>query len=101
MNDNPYTTLFGKKPLQIIPRPTQSTEIIVELNSASDIMTDLAASLASEHPLALIFQNAKINLSFFGIGLEVKGTVPITNIQVAITKMLESLKNKIRRSSFV
>lgn len=66
--------------------------IIVELNSSTDLLTSLAESLASEHPLAQIFKNADINLSFFGIGLEVKGTVPITNMQVALTKMLESLK---------
>ncbi|MBR5636950.1 MAG: AAA family ATPase [Pseudobutyrivibrio sp.] len=66
--------------------------IIVELNSSQDLLMDLAASLASENHLAQIFQKASINLSFFGIGLEVKGSVPITNVQVAITKMLESLK---------
>ena len=66
--------------------------VVVDLNSSSDLMNDLAAALASENPLAIIFKNAKINLSFFGFGLEVKGSVPVTNIQVAITKMLESLK---------
>ncbi len=66
--------------------------IIVELNSSQDLLLDFAASLASENYLAQIFQKASINLSFFGIGLEVKGSVPITNVQVAITKMLESIK---------
>ena len=36
-------------------------------------------------------------MSFFGIGLEVSGTVPITNIQVALTKMLESLGRQGKR----
>ncbi len=66
--------------------------IVVELNSSGTLLEDLAASLASENALAKIFQNASINLSFFGIGLEVKGSVPISNIQVALTKMLDSLK---------
>ncbi|MBQ9360910.1 MAG: ATP-binding protein [Lachnospiraceae bacterium] len=66
--------------------------IIAELNSSQDLMMDLAASLSSEDYLARIFQQASINLSFFGIGLEVKGGVPITNMQVAISKMLESMK---------
>ncbi len=66
--------------------------IIVELSSSGDLLTDLAAALASEDKYARIFQKASINLSFFGIGLEVKGSVPITNIQVAITKMLSSLR---------
>ena len=66
--------------------------IVVELNSSEDLLTDLAASLGSDNSLANIFKNASINLSLFGIGLEVKSSVPISNIQVALTKMLESLK---------
>ena len=66
--------------------------IIVELSSSGDLLEDLAAALASENQYAKIFQNASINLSFFGIGLEVKGSVPITNLQVALTKMFASLK---------
>jgi len=66
--------------------------IIVDLNSSQDLMTDLAASLSSENQFAQIFQKASINLSLFGFGLEVKGSVPISSIQVALTKMLESLK---------
>nr|MCR5273430.1 ATP-binding protein [Lachnospiraceae bacterium] len=68
--------------------------IIVELNSSGDMLLDLAAALASEDTLARLFQNASINLSFFGIGLEVKNSVQITSIQVALTKMFESLKKK-------
>ncbi|MBR5952986.1 MAG: AAA family ATPase [Pseudobutyrivibrio sp.] len=66
--------------------------IIVELNSSQDLLSDLAAALASENHLAQLFQKSSINLSFFGIGLEVKGSVPITNIQVAITKMAKMTK---------
>lgn len=133
---NPYTLIFGKEPLQMISRASQSVEIIesfseepssqqiymitgirgsgktvfmteiarelskdkdwviIELNSSGDLLPDLAAALASEHPLAQIFKNAKINLSFFGIGLEVSESVPITNIQVALTKMFQSLKRQ-------
>jgi len=68
--------------------------IIVELNSSGDMLLDLAAALASEDTLARLFQNASINLSFFGIGLEVKNSVQITSIQVALSKMFESLKKK-------
>lgn len=71
--------------------------IVVELNSSEDLMVDLAASLGSENNLAKIFKSASINLSVFGIGLEVKGSVPISNIQVALTKMLESLKKHGKR----
>ena len=73
--------------------------IIVNLNSSGNLLEDLAASLASENKLALIFRNAGINLSAFGIGLEIKSKdiVPITSIQVALTKMLESLKKRGRK----
>ncbi len=66
--------------------------IVVELNSSQDLLNDLAAHLASENELANIFKNASINLSVFGIGFQVKESVPIANIQLALTKMLESLK---------
>ena len=71
--------------------------IVIELSSATDLLRDLAEQLASENKLALMFQKASINLSFWGIGLEVSGSVPITNIQVALTKMLESLKKHKKR----
>ncbi|MDY6305415.1 MAG: ATP-binding protein [Oribacterium sp.] len=71
--------------------------IVVELNPERDMLKSLASKLSSEHALAKIFQSAKINLSFFGIGLEVTGTVPITDIETALSKMLESLKKKGKR----
>ena len=71
--------------------------VVVELSSSGDLLADFAAALASEDRFAKIFQRASINLSFFGIGLEVKGSVPISNIQVAISKMLESLKENKKR----
>ncbi len=71
--------------------------IVVELNSSQDLLIDLAATLASENKLAQLFQRAKINLSFFGFGLEVQGSVPITNVQIAISKMLESIKKTGRK----
>lgn len=66
--------------------------IVVELNPEKDLLNSLAAKLAGDHSLAKIFKDAKINLSFFGFGLEVSGVAQITDIEMAITKMLESLK---------
>lgn len=71
--------------------------IVVELNSERNLLESLAAKLSSEDDLARIFQSARINLSFFGFGLEVSGTVPVTDIEVALTKMLESLKKQGKR----
>ncbi|MCR5269271.1 MAG: ATP-binding protein [Lachnospiraceae bacterium] len=71
--------------------------ITVEINPEKDMLLSLAAKLSSENKLAKIFQNAKINLSFWGIGLEVGGEVPITDIETAVSKMLESLKKHNKR----
>lgn len=65
---------------------------IAELSSEGAVLEKLGSSLAAENSLAEIFQSAAINLSFFGFGLEVKGSAPITSIEVALTKMLESIK---------
>lgn len=71
--------------------------IVIELNSEADLMTDLASKLSSEQKLAEIFRKAKINLSFWGFGLEVDGAAPITNLETAIIKMLESIKKQNKR----
>lgn len=72
----------------------QEDWICVELNPEKDLLTSLAAKLASKRDLARIFQTAKINLSFFGLGLEVQGEPPINDIEIAIQEMLLSLKKK-------
>ncbi|MBR1599676.1 MAG: ATP-binding protein [Lachnospiraceae bacterium] len=71
--------------------------VVVELNSETEILENLVSKLSSENSLAQIFKTAKINLSFWGFGLEVSGVAPITNIEVAITKMLESMKKQNKR----
>ncbi len=71
--------------------------ITVELNSSGKLLDDLLESLASDNYMAQIFQNAKINLSLFGVGLQVDTTVPISSRQVALEKMLSSLKKHNKR----
>ncbi len=71
--------------------------IVVDLNSSGDLIHDLAADLASRDSLARLFQKGKINLTVFGLGLEVEGTVPITNIQLAVGEMLENIKKHKKR----
>jgi hypothetical protein len=135
MERNPYTLVFGREPLQVIPRVSIVTEVVetfceeppsqqvflitgvrgsgktvlmtevakrlgshdewvvVELNLERDMLQSLAANLSSRHNLARLFQSAKINLSFFGFGLEVAGTVPISDIEIALERMLVSLRD--------
>lgn len=71
--------------------------VVVELNPERNLLKSLAAKLSSQDHLARLFQNAKINLSFFGLGLEVSGSVPITDIEAALTRMLESMKKDGKR----
>lgn len=71
--------------------------VVTELNPEKDMMVALAAKLASENKLAQIFKNSKINLSLFGLGLEVSGEVPVADIDVAVSKMIESLKKHGKR----
>ena len=71
---------------------SQPDWIVTELNPDGDILKSLAAKLASQRTLAKLFQTAKINLSFFGIGLEVNGTVPITDLETALSEMLKTIK---------
>ncbi len=66
--------------------------IVVELNPDRDLLGGLAANLSSNQKFAQIFQNAKINLSFLGFGVEISGVAPIVDVEVALHKMIASLK---------
>lgn len=68
--------------------------IVVELNPARDLLEGLAARLYNEKSLVAMFKRAKIDLSFFGIGVEISGSNPVTDIEVALGRMLEQLKQK-------
>lgn len=71
----------------------QTDWIITELSPESDMLRSLAAKLYSEEPLAKTFQSARINLSFFGFGINFDGTSPIYDIEAALEKMIQSLKD--------
>ncbi len=65
--------------------------VVVELSPEKDMLNSLVAKLSSENEFAAIFKSAKINLSFWGFGLAVSGVTPISDLEVAATKMIESL----------
>ena len=71
--------------------------IVIELNPERDMLEALISKLASENSLARIFKSARINLSLFGVGLEVSGEVPVSDSETALEKMLQSIKNKGKR----
>ena len=71
--------------------------VVVELSTERDMLSSLAGKLNSKRGLTEMFRSAKINLSFFGFGVEIKGTSPISDIEVALQKMLEALKKHNRQ----
>lgn len=76
---------------------SQKDWIVINISSDGDILEKIIDSLAAEATLARLFKSAKINLGFFGIGLEVSGAPQITNKEIALKKMLESLGQKNKR----
>ena len=68
--------------------------ITIELNPSRDLLLGLASKLYNEKGLTAIFQKAKINLSLFGIGIEIDGSDPVSDIETAITRMLKALKKE-------
>ena len=66
--------------------------ITEELNTNGDLLHSLAAKLYAEPELYPLFIEAKFNLSAFGLGAEFKNSPPITDIETALTRMLERIK---------
>ena len=71
--------------------------IVIRLNPDRDMLQGMLSKLHSDRECSEIFKNAKINLSFFGFGVEISGEPQITDMETAIEKMLKSLKKKKKR----
>ena len=63
--------------------------IVVSLNPTRDLLQMFAAGLYENKSLQKTFVEASLNLSKFGIGLDIKKTPPISDIQIAINRMVE------------
>jgi hypothetical protein len=68
--------------------------IVVDLSAERDLLNSFAAELSNRPDMLELFRDAKINLSFLGLGLEIDGVPPITDISVALSKMLERISKK-------
>ena len=68
--------------------------VVIELNPERDMLHALAAELSNRKELLQIFKDAKINLSVLGFGLEIDSEPPITDVVVALDRMLERLTKK-------
>ena len=71
--------------------------IIIELNSSSDMLRELAAKLYNARGMSGIFKTAGINLSFWGIGINIKKAEPITDLGTAIEIMLDHISTNNKR----
>lgn len=68
--------------------------IVVPLSPDRDLLHALAAELSNRPELLQIFKDAKINLSILGFGVEIDNQPPITDIIVALDRMLDRLTKK-------
>ena len=68
--------------------------VVIELTTERDMLTGLAGKLSSDEKLGAAFKSAKLNLSLFGIGVEIKNVAPIADIEVALQRMLSILKKQ-------
>ena len=76
--------------------------VVVELSTERNMLEALVAKLAGKDKLSDLFKSAKINLSFLGFGVELKGVDPEVDIEVALEKMMQTLKkNKKKLLVFV
>ena len=65
--------------------------IVVNLNPERNLLNQLAAELSNRKGLLELFRDAKINLSVLGFGLEMDGVPPVTDMVVALRRMLERI----------
>ena len=68
--------------------------IVTELNPEMDMLHAVTAELSNRKELLQIFRDAKINLSILGFGIEVDAEPPITDVIVALDRLLEQLSKR-------
>lgn len=68
--------------------------IIVNLRYNADIIRDLISNLYSEIPFVTKFVDANLDLSAFGIGLEISQKSPVSSLDVALKLLMEEIKRK-------
>lgn len=71
--------------------------VVIELNPATDLLSSMLSKLNSNQVCTELIKSAKIDLSFFGFGVSIEGTAPITDAETAIIKILEKIKKSGRR----
>lgn len=70
---------------------------VINLNPQRDMLTSLVSKLESNAVLSRIIRDAHINLTAFGIGVEIKGADPIYDVEEALIRMLQSIRKHKKR----
>lgn len=70
------------------------TWIIVDVKSNGDITKEIVANLYGEVPFLTSFIDANLNLSAFGIGLNISKSSPDSNEDVVLKKIMNEVKRK-------
>lgn len=65
---------------------------VIPLSPEADMIHSLAAKLSNTRKYYELFRDAKLNLSFMGLGFEIDGEPPITDDETAIERMLSSIQ---------
>ncbi len=65
--------------------------IVTELNSSGDMLTEFAAKLYNIKGMPKKYVADGINLSFWGLGVNIKKEEPITDLVIAIERMLDRI----------
>lgn len=66
--------------------------VVVELNSSGELLKELVAKLYNTKGLSRVFEAEGINLSFWGIGVNIKKAEPITDLETAAERMMQKLQ---------
>lgn len=65
--------------------------VVIELSPERDMLQALAAKLYSDSTIKSLLVKAKIDLSFFGFGVSIEKDNQITDIEVALDKIIEKV----------
>ena len=71
--------------------------IVVGLSSNSNILEDLVANLYSAVPFITTFVDTSLNLSKFGIGLNISSKSPVATLDYALKQILTEIQRKKKR----
>ena len=71
--------------------------ILIGLRPNSDLLNDFAAQLYSEVPFLTKFIDTELNLSAFGIGLNISKKSPVASIDVALRQIMKQIKKQGKR----